>query len=271
MRGASYLYYRHRLPVRIMHWTNVVSLTILLMSGLMIFNAHPRLYWGLSSYSGQQPFFEITSKPTANGGYIGVTRLFGHEFNTTGVLGVSTGSDGLRHRVAFPSFATIPGAYWLSMARNWHFFFAWIFVINGAAFVLYSLFSGHLFRDLLPTGGDLRHIGQSIKDHVRFRHPKGEEEKRYNVLQKLAYVTVIFVLLPLIILMGWALSPWLNGVLPGWVDIVGGRQSARSIHFIVAWLLVAFVLIHVFEVLISGVWNQIRSMITGNYRVHAEE
>src|SRR5262249_14875973 len=111
---------------------------------------------------------------------------------------------------------------------------------------------------------------QSIKDHVRFRHPKGEAEKRYNVLQKLAYLTVIFVLVPLIILMGWAMSPWLDAVLPGWVAVAGGRQAARSIHFIVAWLLVAFVLIHVFEVLISGVWNQLRSMITGHYRVHPE-
>ena len=270
MRSAGYLYYRHHLPVRVMHWINVIALTILLMSGLMIFNAHPRLYWGQSSYSGRAPFLEITAKQTADGRYVGVTRVFGYEFNTDGLLGVSTGTDGMRHRVAFPSALTIPGDYWLSMARQWHFFFAWVLVINGAAYLLYALFSRHLLRDLLPTGGDLRGIGQSIKDHARFRHPKGEAEKRYNVLQKLAYLTVIFVLLPLIILMGWAMSPWLNGVLPGWVGVVGGRQAARSIHFIVAWLLVAFVLIHVFEVLISGVWNQLRSMVTGHYRVHPE-
>jgi thiosulfate reductase cytochrome b subunit len=267
----SYLYYRHRLPVRIMHWVNVVALTILLMSGLMIFNAHPRLYWGISSYNGNAPFFEITAKPAADGDYVGVTRIFGHDFNTDGFLGVSTGSDGMRHRVAFPSAMTIPGTYWLSMARDWHFFFAWLFVLNGLAYVLYSILSRHLTRDLAPTAGELRSIGRSIKDHLRLRHPSGEEAKRYNVLQKLTYLVVIFVLLPLVILMGWAMSPWLDGVVPGWVDLVGGRQSARSIHFIVAWLLVAFVLIHVFEVIISGVWNELRSMITGRFRVEVKQ
>jgi thiosulfate reductase cytochrome b subunit len=90
------------------------------------------------------------------------------------------------------------------------------------------------------------------------------------VLQKLAYLAVIFVLLPLVILMGFAMSPWLNSLLPGWVDVFGGRQSARTIHFIVAWLLVAFVLIHVFEVIVSGFWNHLRSMITGRYQVEVE-
>lgn len=116
----------------------------------------------------------------------------------------------------------------------------------------------------------LASIGRSVRDHLLFRHPTGDAAKRYNVLQKLTYLIVIFGLLPLIILMGWAMSPWLDSVLPGWVDIFGGRQSARTIHFIVAWLLVAFVLIHVFEVVVTGVWNNLRSMITGRYRVTTE-
>jgi thiosulfate reductase cytochrome b subunit len=159
---------------------------------------------------------------------------------------------------------------WLSMARAWHFFFAWIFVLNGIAFVVYAMLSRHLARDLAPTRSDLRSIGASIRDHLRFRHPAGEAAKRYNVLQKLAYLVVIFVLLPLVILMGMAMSPWLNSLFPGWVDIFGGRQAARTIHFIAAWLLVAFVLIHVFQVIITGLWNNLRSMITGRYRVTAE-
>jgi len=267
----SYLYYRHRLPVRIMHWINVLALAVLFTSGLQIFNAHPRLYWGKSSYTGQPPFLDIGARQGKDGAWHGVTRLYGTEFDTTGVLGVSTNAEGEPYRHAFPSWITVPGAYWLSLARDWHFFFAWVFVLNGIAFVLYAFASGHLRRDLLPTGADLRGIGRSILDHVRFRHPEGEAARHYNVLQKLAYLAVVFVLLPLVILMGWAMSPWLDGVLPGWVDWVGGRQSARSIHFIVAWLLVAFVLIHVFEVLVSGVWNHLRSMITGNFRIHAKE
>ena len=119
----------------------------------------------------------------------------------------------------------------------------------------------------MPSKPELRGIGGSIKDHLLFKHPTGDASKRYNVLQKLAYVAVIFVLLPLVILMGWAMSPWLNSVIPGWIDVFGGRQSARTIHFIVAWLLVAFVLIHVFEVIVSGLWNHLRSMITGQFRI----
>ena len=124
--------------------------------------------------------------------------------------------------------------------------------------------------DLVPDRGELRSIGASIRDHLRFRHATGEAAKRYNVLQKLAYLAVVFFLLPLTVIMGFGMSPWLNSILAGWVDLVGGRQSARAIHFIIAWLLVMFVLIHLFQVIVTGVWNNLRSMITGRYRLPAE-
>jgi thiosulfate reductase cytochrome b subunit len=200
-----------------------------------------------------------------------VTRVLGREFDTTGVLGVSTNANGQRAARGFPWWATIPDNQWLSLARSWHFFFAWVLLINGLAYVLYSGASRHLTRDLAPDRSDWRSFGQSIRDHLRFRHPTGEAAKRYNVLQKLAYLFVIFVLLPLVILMGIAMSPWMDTVLPGWVDLFGGRQSARTIHFIVAWLLVAFALVHVFEVIVSGLWNHLRSMITGRYRIPTEK
>lgn len=263
----SYLYFRHALPVRIMHWLNVLSLTLLLMSGLMIFNAHPALNWGKSSYNGKPPVFEITTSEASPNKQIGVTRIFGHEFETTGLLGLSTGPDGKPSSVAFPTWMTVPGMYSLADGRQWHFFFAWLLVLNGIGYVVYAFLSRHLQRDLLPTRMDWRSIGQSIRDHIAFRHPVGEDAKRYNVLQKLAYLAVIFGLLPLIILGGWAMSPWLNSLLPGWVDLFGGRQSARTVHFVIAWLLVAFVAIHVFEVIVSGLWNHLRSMITGRYRI----
>ena len=261
------LYYRHRLPVRTMHWINVVALTILLMSGLNIFDAHSALYWGKSSYTGAGPIFAIGARMDTGGNAHGVTRVFGHEFDTTGILGVSTDRDGDVMGRSFPWWATIPDNRWLSMARSWHFFFAWVLVLNGLAYIVWSIASRHLARDLAPDRNDLRSIGQSIRDHLRFRHPTGEAAKRYNVLQKLTYLGVIFVLVPLVILMGLALSPWADTVWPGWVDVFGGRQSARTIHFIAAWLLVGFVLIHVFEVIIAGPWNHLRSMITGRYRV----
>ncbi len=269
-QARSYVYYRHRLPVRLMHWINVVAMTILFMSGLQIFNAHAALYWGKSSYDGTPPVLAISSRVNASGVVTGYAQVLGHEFDTTGVLGASTAANGRTVRAAFPSWITIPGNKWLSMARTWHFFFAWIFVLNGVAYLLYAIFSRHLARDLAPTSTDLKGIGASIKDHLRFRHPSGEAAKRYNVLQKFAYLAVIFVLLPLVILMGLAMSPWINSLWPGWVDIFGGRQAARTIHFFAAWLLVGFVLIHVFEVIITGLWNNLRSMITGRYRVSTE-
>ena len=170
----------------------------------------------------------------------------------------------------FPSWLTLPDRQWLSMARRWHFFFAWLFVVNGITFVTYSIVSRHLHRDLLPTGQDWRSIGRTIIDHLRFRHPKGEAAKHYNVLQKCAYLAVIFFLLPLMILMGLGMSPAMDALSPGWVDIFFGRQSVRTIHFVVAWALVLFVIIHVFMVIVSGFWNNLRSMITGYYRIESE-
>jgi thiosulfate reductase cytochrome b subunit len=268
--SGSYLYYRHSLPVRSLHWINVVALTILLLSGLNIFSAHPALYWGKSSYSGRPPLFEISTREDDDGDPVGVTTIFGHDFVTTGVLGASEGPDGELVGRAFPSWLTIPDSRWLAMARRWHFFFAWVFVINGLCYLAYSIGSRHLVRDLAPDKPELRSIGRSIVEHLQFKHPTGEAAKRYNVLQKLAYLAVIFILLPLVILMGFGMSPRLDSVFPGWVDLFGGRQSARTIHFIVAWLLVAFVLVHVFEVIVSGLWNHLRSMITGRYRVTVE-
>ena len=259
--------YRHRLPVRVMHWINVICLVILLMSGLNIFNAHPALYWGRDS-NFADPWISIGAENTPAGA-VGKTRIGSAEFVTTGVLGVSR-IDGQLAARAFPGWATIPSRQWLAMARTWHFFFAWIFVINGIAYVLYTIFSRHLVRDLWPTRAEWRSIGSSIRNHLLFRHPTGDAAKRYNVLQNIAYLAVIFGLLPLIVIAGLAMSPRLDTVFTGWVDLLGGRQSARTLHFLAGFGLLLFALVHVFEVLISGVWNQIRSMVTGWYTLPAE-
>lgn len=267
----STLYPRHSLAVRLIHWINVIAFSLLLMSGLQIFNAHPELNWGKSSNNGQPPLLQMGAMRDAQGQLVGVTRVFGHTFDTTGVLGVSTEANGRPSARGFPAWMTVPGTQWLSMGRRWHFFFAWMLVINGMAYLLYALASRHLTHDLIPTCRDWCSLGQSIKDHVRFRHPRGDDARRYNILQKLAYLSVIFGLFPLVIVAGLAMSPGLNALLPGWIDIFGGRQSARTVHFIAAWALVAFVFIHVFEVIVSGLWNNLRSMISGRYRVPAQE
>ena len=256
--------YRHRLPVRLMHWINVVCLVVMLGSGLNIFNAHPTLYWGNDSVTGT-PWLSMRGENTA-AGPVGKTRLGSTDFTTTGVLGMSK-VEGQATSRGFPSWATIPGTQWLAAARNWHLFFAWLFVINGVCYVAYTVFSRHLVRDLIPTRDELKNIGRSILDHVKLKHRTGDAAKRYDVLQSLAYLVVIFGLLPLVVVCGLALSPRLNTVFTGWVDLLGGRQSARSLHFLAAAGLVLFVIVHVAQVFIAGVWNEMRSIITGWYRI----
>jgi thiosulfate reductase cytochrome b subunit len=264
---ASRRFYRHRLPVRVMHWINVVCLTILLMSGLNIFNAHPALYWGQAG-DFRHPWFSLRAENTP-AGPVGKTQIGDADFTTSGVLGLSK-VEGTPTARGFPSWATIPGPQWLAMARHWHLFFAWLFVVNGVLYVLYTIFSRHLVRDLVPTKDELKHIGRSIVDHLKFKHPTGDAARRYNVLQSLAYLVVIFGLLPLVVLAGMAMSPRIDSVFTGWVSLIGGRQSARSLHFLAAFGLLLFVLIHVVEVVIAGVWNEMRSMVTGWYVLPAE-
>jgi len=268
--ASGELYYRHRLPVRIMHWINVVAFVVMLMSGLMIFNAHPTLNWGQQSYGGAPEVLSIEAVRDGASGTRGITTVFGRSFDTTGLFGVAPNSRGIAATYAFPHWLTLPSNYSLAAARRWHFFFMWVFIVNGLAYVVWSALSRHLSRDLAPTRRDLGSFWQSIKDHVRFKHAKGEGARRYNVLQKLTYLSVIFVWLPLVILMGFAMSPMLNSMWPGWVDVFGGRQSARTLHFVAALALVAFTALHVFLVIATGLWNNMRSMISGRYRIEPE-
>jgi len=257
--------YRHTRVTRLTHWVNVVAFIVLLMTGLQIFNAHPALYWGKSGseYETTSTFLSIRAEPRP-GGPEGVTRLGPLEFETTGVLGVSS-RDGQTVSQGFPSWATIPSHRDLASGRLWHFFFAWVLVLNGLAYLGVGLLNRSFVRKMWPTREELRHIGRSIWEHARFKWPEGEEAKMYNVLQKLTYLVVILGLFPLVILTGLTMSPALNAAFPFMLDLFGGRQSARTLHFIAASLLVGFLLIHVGLVLITGVWNNMRSMITGRY------
>jgi thiosulfate reductase cytochrome b subunit len=260
---------RHSLLVRITHWVNLVCMTILLMSGLQIFNAHPALYWGARS-DWRHPVLALWAMRPPGGQPVGLTTILGHSFNTTGVLGLSSSPDGTLVVRGFPAWATLPGPQWLAMGRRWHFFFAWIFVVNGLTYIAYTLVSRHFWWDLLPTGQQLRHIGRSVWDHARLRFPRGEEARHYNVLQKISYIVVVFGLGPLMVATGLTMSPWIDAAYPQLLDLFGGRQSARTIHFITAFTFLAFVVIHVLMVLLSGVWNNMRSMITGRYVIEAQ-
>lgn len=204
-------------------------------------------------------------RPGADGQPQGVTDILGHSFVTTGWLGLSQGTNGEPVVRGFPSWATLPGPLNLARSRRWHFFFAWIFVINGAGYALYSLVGGHLWRDLLPSRQELSTIGRSVWDHLRLRFSSGNAARQYNVLQKPSYLVVVFGLGPLIVATGLTMSPWMDAAHPQLLDVFGGRQSARTLHFVTAGA--AFVVIHIVMVLLSGVWNNLRSMITGWYRL----
>lgn len=180
-------------------------------------------------------------------------------------------SDGQLEALGFPSWITLPSYRDLATGRRWHFFFAWLLVLNGIGYLAYSTWSGHFRKDLIPTRPQLRNIGHDIVEHVRLRFPKGEEARHYNVLQKLAYLGVVFVLLPLVVLSGLTMSPGLDAAFPFLLDFFGGRQSARTVHFLCASGIVLFVIVHLAMVVLSGAWNNLRSMITGRYRIEPAE
>jgi thiosulfate reductase cytochrome b subunit len=235
---------------------------------LQIFNAHPALYWGKSS-DFDHPVLSLTAQYT-DAGYVGVTQIGPWHFDTTGVLGASD-VDGVRMPRGFPAWATLPGPQWLAMGRLWHFAFAWLFAVNGLLFWAYTIARGHLRRDLLPTKKDLAHLPREIVDHVKLKFPKGEDAKRYNALQKLAYFFVIFVLAPLIVLTGLTMSPTMDSAFPELLWVFGGRQSARMIHFICAFSFLGFFIVHIVMVILSGSWNNLRSMITGSYAIEGSK
>ncbi len=262
--GPGTLMRRHRLSTRIWHWVNAVTLLVMLMSGLMIFNAHPRLYWGHYGANPDPAWLEIGSKGDA-----GFLRIGDWEVATTGLLGsFRDGAGALQHR-AFPGWATIPSHYSLADARVWHLAFAWVLGLALLGYLLLSLTNRHILRDLHITRAEWspRHIWHDIKDHARLRFPTGAAALKYNVLQKLAYCGVLFGLLPLAIATGLTMSPALNAAMPWLLDLFGGRQSARSLHFLAAWGLVAFLVVHIAMVLLAGPINEVRSMITGWYRL----
>lgn len=260
---------RHSLPVRLTHWVNVVALLALLMSGLQIFNAHPALYWGKAS-TFADPWLSIRKEEIADQPH-GITAIGGLRLDTTGVLGWS-GAEGRREPRAFPAWATVPSWRDLGAGRAWHFFFAWVFVVNGAIYLIWSLVGGHLRRDLWPARAEVRpsNLLHEIAAHTRLKFPRGEAARHYNALQKLAYLAVVLGLLPLMVATGLCMSPGFNATVPWLIDVFGGRQSARTIHFLAASGIVLFVIVHLVMVLVSAPWNSVRSMITGRFAIETE-
>lgn len=268
---SAILIRRHSVVTRISHWINVLCLSILLMTGLQIFNAYPALHWGQYGANDDPSFVEIGSEGEGET-LRGFLQIGSFSITTTGFLGVSN-EDGEATERAFPSWLTIPGYRSLASGRRWHFFFAWLFVINGLVYLATGLLSGHFRRDLAPRRAELtpRHLWHEVAQHARLRFPKGEAARHYNVLQKLTYIIVILVLLPLMLATGLTMSPGMDAGYPFLLDLFGGRQSARLIHFFSAWAIVLFVIVHVAMVVLSGFWNNMRSMVTGRYAIETRE
>lgn len=258
----SPLVLRIRWPVRLWHWINALTVFIMLMSGMMIFNAHPRLYWGKFGANFDKAWLEI-----GNHGARGFLALGGHEWPTTGVIGYAQDT-----ALAFPPLVTLPTHYNLSLARGWHFLGAWTLVISLLGFIAYALLSGHLRRDLGLSREERRPraLLHDVTEHLRLRLPRGEAARHYNPLQKIAYLSVLLGVLPLIIATGLAMSPTMNAACPWLLTLLGGRQSARSIHFLCALAMALFIAVHLAMVVLAGPFNELRAMITGWYRLPPE-
>ncbi len=265
------LVYRHRLPVRLWHWINAAAIVTLFMSGLMIFNAHPRAYWGhygAAATGGPDPAWIEIAPNAAGRGEVRFPGL-GLAIPTDGVLGRADDADGTSRTRAFPYWLTIPWKYDLAFARGWHFFAAWVFAFGFLLFFIWALVSRHASRDLTPQLAELapRHLLHEVADHARLRFPTGPAAARFNSLQKISYFLVVLVFVPLMIFSGLAMSPAIDAAWPWVVDMFGGRQTARSIHFIICWTLFAFTVVHLAMVVLAGPVNEVRSMITGWFRL----
>ena len=263
-RPGREVIYRHTFLVRLSHWVNAVVIFLMIGSGLNIFNAHPRLYWGQSGDEGDPAIASIGARMGPHG-LQGVTHIGAKTFNTTGVLGASM-SHGHMAPLGWPAWIILPGFQDLADARHWHVFFAWVLIGNGLVYLTWSLLIRHIQRDLWPTWRDLKTLPRSVWEHLRNRHPTGDEAKRYNVLQKLAYLGLIVMVLGMVAT-GLTMSPGIDAFAPWLLDLFGGRQSARTLHFVFAAGIVLFIIVHVAEVFLAGPLNELRSILTGDYHV----
>ena len=230
---------RHSALVRITHWMTFLAFIALLISGLEIVISHPRFYWGETGNVMMRPLFTLPIPASRE---------------------------------------TVPTAYKYVMpdqngwSRYLHFQAAWAAVLTGVLYVIASLLSGHLRRDLLPPPGERswRAFWRVTRRYLHREAAPPNEAQSYNVMQRVAYLGVIFLLFPLMIWTGLAMSPSFVSAVPASVTLLGGRQSARTLHFLVTGALVLFFAGHVTMVVLAGFWNRMRGMITGRVTLARE-
>jgi thiosulfate reductase cytochrome b subunit len=223
---------RHWAVVRVTHWITTLCFLALLVSGTEILISHPRLYWGETGNALTAPLITLPIPASRSS----VPTGYGY------VLPDQNG--------------------W---SRSLHFQAAWLVVSNGLLYVLFGLFRGHFRRNLFPARAELswQEFSKVIAEHLSFRLASEADAWSYNLLQRLAYLFVIFILFPLVIWTGLAMSPAITSAFPASVTVLGGQQSARTIHFFVSAFLSLFLFVHVVMVALAGFRNRMRAMITG--------
>jgi thiosulfate reductase cytochrome b subunit len=254
---------RHALPVRLWHWITAAAVFALLLTGVVIFNVHPRLYWGevgnatLPAAIGIEapPGADLKAKPVP-----AILRVGSHTWDLTGYVGLSVGGGEYFMIYRSPRFFMKFGA-----ARAWHFVAAWVLALGWIGYVAYLFASRRLARDLLPTREQItaRAALQDLWNHLRLHRARGEEAGRYNLLQKLTYLAIVFVIVPLAILTGLTMSNAITARFPELYALFGGRESARTLHGIMAALLFLFIVVHIFQLFVAGFGSKVRGMITG--------
>lgn len=218
--------------VRVTHWLTTLSFLALLLTGVEILISHPRFYWGETGNSRSTPLFKLPIPA---------------------------------------SRSTVPTgyAYTLPDQNGWsrylHFQSAWLIVFTGLLYVSFGVLNGHFRRNLIPARRDLN--GKAFAAAIA-RHEK--QASPYNVIQRLTYLLVIFVLFPLVIWTGLAMSPAIASALPALVTTLGGQQSARTIHFFVSLFLSIFLLVHLVMLSLSGFRSRMRAMTIGRAAIHGE-
>lgn len=232
-KPAPRFIYKHKLATRVWHWLNVVTIFIMIGSGLGILNAHPHLYWGQFGANPDPAWLNLPH---------------------------------------WPGWMTIPGSYNLALSRRWHLAFALVLGFNLLIFMIVSLLNRHFQKDLAIKPHEVApaHLWHDIKEHAALRFHDPKDPGAFNVLQKIAYASAIFVFIPTIIFTGLAMSPGMDAAWPWLIDLFGGRSSARSIHFIAMLAIIGFVIVHLALVILAGAYDEVKSMITGRWRVPEE-
>ena len=239
----------HARWIRVSHWILAASVLTLAFSGFVILMAHPRLYWGNAGNDLTPALVELPFGPNyKHGGWVPETTFF---------------AGAQRVVSATRTYEIFNQNGW---ARSLHFLAAWFLSVTALIYLIAGLVNGHLWRHLFPRLRDFtpRLLWADLLRHLRLPMPAGSVGPPYGLLQKLTYAGVVFVALPLMVLTGLTMSPAVTAAYPGLLDLFGGSQSARTLHFFAFAALVLFLVVHVVMVILTGFSRQIRGMTLGS-------